>query len=907
MNDIILRINVVGNNDALAGFEAIKKELKDTQALLSKYNRTIKDYEERQTAGLTATKAQTKAYNEAQTMTASLTSKLEQLIIKEGINTNTLIKNNIETQAVTKSKRLEATSVNETVGAYERLNAEYRIAQKELLDLAASGTTSGEAFEQAKTRASTLEASLNNLHRTTGQYGKGANNAYYNTFQLTQVMRELPNFAIDARVGFMSLSNNIPMLVDGFKNLANSVDETGKKLGNTKALKIFASSLLSFNTIMIAGITLMTLFGDDLVDMMFKTESANKVQDDFNKSLKEGNSQYNESIKSLYEANAAIEAYRNGKLSEEEALKKVNQAMGSSVGKFEDLQTAIQWQIDNSNKYLQSMFSQALANAYLQSAVDKRVKADTLAAEEEVTNIQVIGKSFGLLFDYLKDMASNDYLLGGIGKMTKRTIQYFKDMGNAESLVLSERKAKAAKLLDESEKENKIYQDKIAESFNELISISNDLENKTEKTTKNITSAYSKMADIVVLASKGWVDSLGDISTQSEQTANDYARAQKTLLRMQYEADKERLQQEERTALLSEETEQGRLNVKENYRQEHLLLEQKYANDIYSVNLRLASDLYTLEQNNNKLRQQENKDFLDEKAKEIKSFGEQQAEEARRRAEEEVSTEKQKAEDIQTIFQASFQALSQIAGSYTDLLMDNIDREYKARVRSLDEQNDYAESALKERYDKGLISEKKYNKQKEALQRQYEDEKEQADRDAFEKEKSVKIKQAFMELALGIVRTMSQNAFPLNLILSGILTTSTLFQVANIKKQQYANGGRVALGNIPTQPNGDNVLATVKTGEVVLNERQQKALGGDDTFKAIGVPGFADGGLIRPYSPAPIISTQSMIKSNNTNLFEQMRTYIDNRISTLRVVVLESEISQMQGDKKAKIERSTLL
>jgi hypothetical protein len=43
--------------------------------------------------------------------------------------------------------------------------------------------------------------------------------------------------------------------------------------------------------------------------------------------------------------------------------------------------------------------------------------------------------------------------------------------------------------------------------------------------------------------------------------------------------------------------------------------------------------------------------------------------------------------------------------------------------------------------------------------------------------------------------------------------------------------------------NGDNLLATVRKGEVILNERQQAALGGPRTFQAIGVPGFAEGGF----------------------------------------------------------------
>ena len=53
--------------------------------------------------------------------------------------------------------------------------------------------------------------------------------------------------------------------------------------------------------------------------------------------------------------------------------------------------------------------------------------------------------------------------------------------------------------------------------------------------------------------------------------------------------------------------------------------------------------------------------------------------------------------------------------------------------------------------------------------------------------------------------------------------------------------------NIPTQPGGDNVLAMVRRGEVVLNDGQQRRLfqyAGPDVFKRIGVPGFQTGGLI---------------------------------------------------------------
>jgi hypothetical protein len=61
---------------------------------------------------------------------------------------------------------------------------------------------------------------------------------------------------------------------------------------------------------------------------------------------------------------------------------------------------------------------------------------------------------------------------------------------------------------------------------------------------------------------------------------------------------------------------------------------------------------------------------------------------------------------------------------------------------------------------------------------------------------------------------------------------------------QFASGGRVtSKGNIKPLSNGDNVLATLKTGEIVLNESQQRRIGYASLKKA-QIPNFANGGLV---------------------------------------------------------------
>jgi hypothetical protein len=108
-----------------------------------------------------------------------------------------------------------------------------------------------------------------------------------------------------------------------------------------------------------------------------------------------------------------------------------------------------------------------------------------------------------------------------------------------------------------------------------------------------------------------------------------------------------------------------------------------------------------------------------------------------------------------------------------------------------------------------------------------------------------------------------------------------------------------------TRSNGDNVLATVKRGEVVLNERQQSALGGARTFRAIGVPGFAEGGAIGAPNIAAIRSV-SGAGGDITGLLAQLDAKTDAinaRIDRLKAFVVTEEIARdMQEASNLKIQ-----
>jgi hypothetical protein len=94
--------------------------------------------------------------------------------------------------------------------------------------------------------------------------------------------------------------------------------------------------------------------------------------------------------------------------------------------------------------------------------------------------------------------------------------------------------------------------------------------------------------------------------------------------------------------------------------------------------------------------------------------------------------------------------------------------------------------------------------------------------------------------ALGIAAAAAVSAY-------GLLQVATL---TGMQLPAFARGGRALSGQrirsgdgVPIKrSNGDDLLATVKTNEVILNEDQQRALGGDKVFRKLGVPGFNTGG-----------------------------------------------------------------
>lgn len=159
--------------------------------------------------------------------------------------------------------------------------------------------------------------------------------------------------------------------------------------------------------------------------------------------------------------------------------------------------------------------------------------------------------------------------------------------------------------------------------------------------------------------------------------------------------------------------------------------------------------------------------------------------------------------------------------------------------------------------------------------------------------------------ALSVQRALANPPGPPFTIPQAIATgIFAALQTATIAAQPLATGGVVGISgrrvtdrqNMPTRGNGDNVLATVKRGEVVLNQRQQAALGGAQTFRAIRVPGFASGGIASPSIGAPRLPTGAADSLKAIEALDRKTDAINARLDRLRAYVVTEDIARDMRD-----------
>jgi len=110
---------------------------------------------------------------------------------------------------------------------------------------------------------------------------------------VNQISRELPAFAVSANVGFLAISNNLPIFFDALEKVKKenaALASQGKQ--TTSVMSQLGGALFSTSSLLSIGVTLLTVYGGELIkwasalfDGEQQLKAVTEANDEFNKSI----------------------------------------------------------------------------------------------------------------------------------------------------------------------------------------------------------------------------------------------------------------------------------------------------------------------------------------------------------------------------------------------------------------------------------------------------------------------------------------------------------------------------------------------------------------------------------------------------------------------------------------------
>ena len=255
-------------------YEELKAEIGD---VLGKRGQNIKRLIEEQNA-VRLLNAEIKKITKSQGESSSLSSdqqrRLEQLNNSLLTHKTALAEVRQSLSANAKLDNAAATSMDALSQSLGRMRAAYR-ALTESERTSPFGKELLVSIQQADAKIKELDATIGNHQRNVGNYASGWNGL---SMSIQQIGRELPSLAAGWRTFFLAISNNLPILADEIKR-ARIQFEALKKSGQTAipVWKQVVSSIVSWQTALTVGITLLTLYGDKLVKWISGLGKAEKA------------------------------------------------------------------------------------------------------------------------------------------------------------------------------------------------------------------------------------------------------------------------------------------------------------------------------------------------------------------------------------------------------------------------------------------------------------------------------------------------------------------------------------------------------------------------------------------------------------------------------------------------------
>lgn len=372
-------------------------------------------------------------------------------------------------------------------GSLEEARIKYNQLTAEIVKAGGAMDGSNPAITEMITRHQALRQEIDNVEHQLGQFGRqvGKYPGTWNGLQnsINQLSRELPAFAVSMQTGFLAISNNLPILSDEIGRIKKQNAElvaSGQK--GVPVWKQLTSSLFSWQTAMSVGITVLTVYGAQIVKFigsLFQGKAAldvaKKSFETLNKAIEDNS--FSTAVQDVERLRNAVDMARKGFVSKKSVVEEYNKSIGRTTGEVKNLDQVEQFLIKNADNYIKMMMYKAAANLALADAAKEAVEAEKTRIKE--------------LSDF-----TNNFL---DAPLQARSEQQYKAQQAQLLRNQQERKDKEVKIHEEAEQKQLNISNKFMQKAQEYaskmnLSVFGDAPKTDDKSAERIENIYDRIA-----------------------------------------------------------------------------------------------------------------------------------------------------------------------------------------------------------------------------------------------------------------------------------------------------------------------------------------------------------------------------------------------------------------------------
>lgn len=273
----------------------------------------------------------------------------------------------------------------------DRLNLELKQLQKQL------GATDigSQAFKNIGTEITLVENKINgaltsisaNANRSKTGFN-GLNNS------INQISRELPAFGLSANIGFLAISNNLPILVDEINKvrIANKA-LAAEGLAVTSVFRSLTAALFSWQTALSLGVTLLTIYGGKIVELISNLFKGKEVITSAKLELDALNETYaDKSIKNaigdIVLLKSSLDTASKSVAGKKQFVEQYNKTIGTVTGTVNTFAAAEKGLINGTGAYVKAMIARATATKVADKAGEISLKIEDKKVEHAKQNAE---------------------------------------------------------------------------------------------------------------------------------------------------------------------------------------------------------------------------------------------------------------------------------------------------------------------------------------------------------------------------------------------------------------------------------------------------------------------------------------------------------------------------------------